>query len=71
MSCDAKVWSEDPEGWFWNGIHDGACHFSGHREMLLPELLRSIETCMGPAAPMRWLPRTYPNGKVGLIGYTS
>jgi hypothetical protein len=72
MSADAKVWY-DESGWSWRGLHDGECRPSAleHRQQLsLSELVMGIEQCMG-GRPMRWEIRQYPDGRSGLVGYTT
>jgi len=72
MSADAKIWLEDNvSGWVgWKGIHDeeetSECwrHQQGGT---LSDAVSGIERCVGKE--LRWEFRTYPNGKVGLVGY--
>ncbi len=71
MSADAKVWQDDEGGWLsWRGSHDGPCnrptpHDQGSN---LFDLLEDIGYCMGT---VRWEFRVYPDGKAGLVGYTT
>lgn len=67
MSADAKVWVGDMAD--WNGIHDGPCNWGEHRDTSygLTDLLESIEECMN--CKMRWEPRTYQDGSMGLVGF--
>lgn len=71
MSADAKVWPEDDDGRFWGGIHDGECSDPlKHQACALLEQLESIDRCFGQAV-RRWETRLYPDGKIGLRGFTA
>lgn len=71
MSADAKAWN-DGSGWCgWRGLHDGDCkagaipHDQGGN---LSFLVEQIERCMGN--DLRWEFRQYPDGQIGLVGWT-
>lgn len=71
MSADAKVWN-DGEGWCsWRGLHDGDCKEDAtphDRGGNLSYVIAQIERCMG--SDIRWEFRQYPDGQIGLVGWT-
>lgn len=72
MSADAKAWKDGEGDWCqWHGIHDGDCLDPASHEngIELTALLASLERCLG-GKPMRWETRVYPDGQVGLRGFT-
>jgi hypothetical protein len=70
MSADAKVWQD--EAGHWRAVHDGDCAAPATHVGISYELvavLQSVEQCMAHDR-MRWEFRTYPDGQIGLSGYT-
>lgn len=76
MSADAKAWTD--ENGAWHVLHDGPCvpaspHGGTFHDNATPHglagNLNGVETCMG--GPLRWEFRTYPDGTVGLVGWTT
>lgn len=66
MSADAKVWPAST-GWMWEGLHDGPCDHSSHRQgEFLALLLADIEHCLGQS--LRWEIVQTGNGPA-LYGY--
>lgn len=75
MSADAKAWPKtEGSGWVWEGIHDGSCkyHLTDNKHHgTLSEVLTEISRCLESEDCMSWEIREYPDGKTGLVGYTS
>ncbi len=72
MSVDAKAFPSDTNDWIWTAVHDGPCSwslFDNKHHGYLVEILVEVEKCMGQS--MRWEIRTYPDGKIGLVGKTT
>lgn len=74
MSADAKIWQGD--NGLWCALHDGPhtnphMNDSEHAEgsYYLAEKIIEVEECYGKS--FRWDFRLYPDGKLGLCGYTA
>ena len=68
MSADAKAWPVDDEGYLWAGICDARLDEQTLDGYGLTEVLRILESQMGRR--LRWTPHLYPDGRIGLRGFT-
>ena len=69
MSADVKIWTDNDDGYSWQGLHSGHClgEINHEEPWTLSHQIREIEKCVGREC--RWHFRTYPDGQIGLIGY--
>ena len=69
MSADAKAWPEDERGYLWKGICDANPGVETPDGAGLSEVLLTLDFWNG--RPLAWSIHVYPDGRTGLVGYTT